>query len=242
MSHFWKFYTQEIRGIGARYLIFIIAYFAFNGISYFMYAEKDESKVVFTSLVMLGIIFIAPPVLLALSFRKENEYLSFSLPISRTTIFFSRYLASLTILAAAFISSVLWSIFVMVPLDLHKAELFWIKAGRVDFSRMIPYYNDSWGYLINVSNYFISTKAFLLYSFVILGIISLTRSFHYIFRWLSEFLCNFSALMLFIAIWFGLQYLGMREIEGQESRTIILISGILFFAMGLFLFEKYGEI
>jgi len=191
---------------------------------------------------MLVIIFIIPPVLLALSFRKDKEHLAFSLPMRRASIFLSRYLAAFTMLVAAFFAAALWSIFVIVPLNLHQMEQSYIGVGHTDFFRMIPYYNDFWGFLLNESHYFLYTKVLLFYSFVFLGIVSLTCSLRYMFRRFSEFMSNLSVLILFIALyWIGLHNpipIGV----GHESMIISLIAGLLFLAIGLFLFEKYGEL
>jgi hypothetical protein len=242
MSHFWRLYTQEMRNLGVRYLIFLIAYFAINGIVYFAHIDKRILNITLTSSIMLVIIFITPPILLALSFRKDKEHLSFSLPIRRASIFLSRYLAALTMLVAAFFAAALWSIFVMVPLNLHQREQMCINIGHADFFRMIPYYNDFWGFLLNESHYFLYTIYLFFFLFIGLGIISLTRSLRYMFRRFSEFLCDLSALILFIVCWIGLNHLNPMGIVPESLMFFSLIAGLLFLAIGLFLFEKYGEL
>jgi hypothetical protein len=241
MSHFWKLYAQEMRNLGSRYLIIIIAYFAINGIVYFMHIEKRLLNLSLASPLMLGLLFLTPLLLLALSFRKDTEHLAFSLPLRRTSIFLSRYLAALTMLVSAFFSAALWSIFVMVPLNLHQMEQMYIHAGHADFFRMIPYYNDFWGFLFHKCHYFLSTIFLFPLLFIALGVVSFTRSLRYIFRWFSEFLCDLSALILFIASWVGLGHLRPMGID-PESVMIHFIAGLLYLAIGLFLFEKYGEV
>jgi hypothetical protein len=202
----------------------------------------EQQKVFFAFWILLGLFFITPLVLFPLLFRKETEHLAFSLPLRRSTILLARYLTALTLLMVTFIASTLWSILVMVPINLHQMEQSCIRGGITDFSRMIPYYNDFWGFLQYESNYFFFIRVLSICSFVILGILALTRSFRYIFRWFSEFLSNFSALLLFIAFcWLGLHYLRPMGI-GVEMMISSLIAGLLFFVIGLFLFEKYGEV
>jgi hypothetical protein len=242
MANFWKIYTHELRKIWARYLIVFIAFFALNGIIFGLYKKTESDLVGFLFSVMLVIFYASIPVLFAMSFKSKSDYLPFSLPMCRSSILLARYGAALTILAVALLVSTLWAIAVMVPIVRYSEEQTLIRAGHTDLSQLTHYHHDFLGFLQYESAYFFRVKALFFISFVILGIIALTRSLKYVLRWLNEFLCDLTALILFIAFcWVGLRHLKPMEV-GLESIINSMIAGLLFFALGLFLFEKYGEV
>jgi hypothetical protein len=192
--------------------------------------------------IVLVIFFASIPVLFAVSFKSKSDYLPFSLPLSRSSILLARYSTALTFLMVTFFVSMLWTLLVIAPLERYSDDQILLRTGIRDFSQLTHYHHDYWGFLQYESVYFFRVKALFFCSFVILGIIALTRSLRYVIRWFNEFLCDFAALMLFIAFClFGLRTIKPMEV-GLESMINSIIAGLVFLVVGIFLFEKYGEV
>jgi hypothetical protein len=259
VKKFVKLYIHEIKKTGDRFLMVFIAFLFFNGLILLRFPHINQMTMSqcfsaeFLYKNLMWAFFVAPPVLLALTIHNKadvrNDYLSFSLPLHRTTIFLSRYLAAFTVLILSLLTTFLWSLF-MVPLEIHERELGVIHVNLISnksyfFAEFIPYYHDFWGFLMYETGYFYFMKIGLLLSFVAMGIVTFSRSLRYKFRWFSEFFSNLSILIFFILFClFGLQPLVPKYplLVGTENVMNSVIAGLLFLAIGLFLFEKYGEV
>jgi hypothetical protein len=245
MAHFWKLYTHELRKMGMPYLIVLIAFIAGNGLLFLKYYNTGTGNLVFHYIV-LALFYIAFPILFTISFRKEDvsraDYLSFSLPMHRSTVLLSRFMAAFSLLVVSFGFAVLSSFVLSFLLEKYMVLFYQNTMHQLNV-----YHPDVWGTTINKSAHFFLAKLGFLCTFVIMGIVTLTRSLQYIFRWFNEFLCDFSSLVLFILFcWLGLSHLTLRNVEpiilGQVVLMIGIAAGLFFLAMGIFVFEKYGEV
>jgi hypothetical protein len=245
MSYFWKLYIHELRKMGMPYLIVLIAFIAGNGFLFLKYYNTGTGNLV-SHYIILALFYIAFPILFTISFRKEDvsraDHLSFSLPMHRSTVLLSRFMAAFSLLVVSFGFAALSSLVLSYLLEKHMVLFYQNTMHQPNL-----YHPDVWGLTINKSPHFFLAKLGFLCTFVIMGIVTLTRSLQYIFRWFNEFLCDFSSLVLFILFcWLGLQHMTFPKsgqmILGPEILINTVVAGLVFLAIGMFFFEKYGEV
>jgi hypothetical protein len=224
----------------------LAAFFVLNAMVLWILPLSNQAIQLFSILILL-LFFGSLLVLFSSSFNddalKRTDYQWISFPVKRSTAISSRFMVVFTLLILAAAVGFIWSL-LLVPIQIQEMDEAFQRTGSHDLNILASNYRyDFWGFLFNMSLYFFFVRLFAFCGFVLMGIMTFTQSLRYAFRF-NAFLRNLALLVLFISFcWFGLQGTDMGHTRmGIQAIMSSVIAGGLFLFLGIFLFEKYGEV
>jgi hypothetical protein len=215
----FSLYVREIHTIILISPILLFAVFAVMCIPLFMDISQNRGIVSFITLLS-NIAFYIPPLFLILSFQRDiRSHFSAlaSFRVSGARIMLAKYLAALTLGVIFSAAASIWPY-----MESHRAQgLFQLAQARTGFGLLV------FRYFLNV----------LFFS----GLVCLAEGLQFMFKrfreliWIAAFLVGTAILFLPGKAMYAALFAGFTF---QDS--YILISGIVFFIIGLVFYRRYG--